>query len=117
MSRITIPANPGFYRLELWKAGRIVTRSPVIGWRIYDTEDPRAVCVGIEVKDSGDVLTGILTPDGKVYYAFACYGEDGSSESEWIDRATDHWDATAERRADGQVIGSGRPKFMVEAGK
>jgi hypothetical protein len=86
MSRITIPANPGFYRLEFYKPLAHLTdytpdQIPIIGWRIYDTEDPSPVCVGGEVGDGH--VTSILAPNGKVYgYSGAPIGD----VSEWTDR-------------------------------
>jgi hypothetical protein len=82
MSRITIPANPGFYRLESWKEGPD-TRTPIIGWRIYDTGPPRPVCIGIDLESNENVDTAILTPEGDVLDR---QGNELGDEGDWRPR-------------------------------
>jgi hypothetical protein len=93
MSRITIPANPGFYRLELFDGDNHATRSPLIGWRIYDAKEASPICIGGEgYEDERETAVAILTPEGEVYDRL---GNAFMSVASWIERETDNFELRA----------------------
>jgi hypothetical protein len=97
MSRITIPANPDFYRLELCDGDDYATRSPIIGWRIYDAKESSPICIGGEgYEDELETAVAILMPCGSVYDRL---GNAYENEADWIARSIENFAHRASMRA------------------